>query len=68
MIQGFTEEFHETSLEGGDSYNDRAEPGHYNNNRTYIPTRTALWFLPTGRFDDLKTPCHWWLVIADRTE
>jgi len=66
MIQGFAEEFPETSPEGGDSYNGRAELGHYIK-RVYLPTRTALWFLLTGRFGDLNVPCHWWLVIADRT-
>jgi len=65
MIDGFTEEFPETSPEGGVIDNGRAEPGHYIK-RVYLPTRTALWFLLTGRFGDLKTPCHWWLVIADR--
>jgi hypothetical protein len=65
MIQGYTEEFPDTSPEGGDIYNGRAEPGHYIK-RVYLPTRTALWFLLTGRFGDLKAPCHWWLVIADR--
>ena len=65
MIQGFTEELSDTSPEGGVSYNGRAEPGHYIK-RIYLPTRTALWFLLTGRFGDLKTPCHWRLVIADR--
>jgi hypothetical protein len=64
-IQGFSEELPDTSPEGGDSYNGRAEPGHYIK-RVYLPTRTALWFLLTGRFGDLKMPCHWWLVIADR--
>ena len=64
-IQGFTEEFPETSPEGGDNDNGRAEPGHYIK-RVYLPTRTALWFLLTGRFGDLGMPCHWWLVIADR--
>ena len=65
MIQGITEEFPETSPEGGDSYNGLAEPEHYIK-RVYLPTRTALWFLLTGRFGDLRTSCHWWLVIADR--
>ena len=64
-IEGFTEEFSETAPEGGDSYNGLAELGHYIK-RVYLPTRTALWFLVTGRFGDLKMPCHWWLVIADR--
>jgi hypothetical protein len=67
MIQGFPEEFAETSPEGGDTYSGRAEPGHYSK-VLYLPTRTALWFLLTGRFGDLNTPCHWWLVIADRME
>ena len=66
MIQGFTEEFPETSPEGGDIYNGRADPGYYNK-RIYLPTRTALWALLTGRFADLRMSCHWWLVIADRT-
>lgn len=63
MIQGFIEEFPETSPEGGDIYNDRTEPGHYIK-RVYLSTRTALWFILTGRFGDLKTTCHWWLVIG----
>ena len=66
VIQGLHDEFPETSPEGGLIDNDRAEAGHYVK-RLYIPTRTALWFLLTGRFGDLKMPCHWWLVIADRT-
>jgi hypothetical protein len=66
VIQGFTEEFTDASPEGEDIYGGRAEPGHYIK-RVYLPTRTALWFLLTGRFGDLRTSCHWWLVIADRT-
>ena len=64
-IEGFMEEFSETSPEGGDIFNGRSAAGHYMK-RVYLPTRTALWFLLTGRFGDLKTTCHWWLVIADR--
>ena len=67
IIQGLTEEFPESSPKGGVIYNDRAEAGHYMK-RVYLPTRTALWFLLTGRFGELKMPCHWWLVIADRME
>ena len=67
IIQGFTEEFPESSPEGGVIDSGQAEAGHYLK-RVYLPTRTALWFLLTGRFGDLKTPCHWWLVIADRME
>jgi len=65
IIQGFSEEFPETSPEAGPIYDRRAETGHYLM-RVNLPTRIALWFLLTGRFGDLKTPCHWWLVIADR--
>jgi hypothetical protein len=65
IIQGLTEEFFESSPEGGVIYNGRAEPGQYIKH-VYLPTRTALWFLLTGRFGDLNTSCHWWLVIADR--
>ena len=64
-IEGFMGEFSETSPEGGDVFNGRSAAGHYMK-RVYLPTRTALWFLLTGRFGDLKTTCHWWLVIADR--
>lgn len=66
MIEGFTEEFPETSPEAGGMYDSRAEPGHYNM-RVNFPTRLALWFLLTGRLGDLAIPCHWWLVIEDRT-
>jgi hypothetical protein len=65
MIQGFPEEFTHTSPEGEDADGGRTEPGYYIK-RLYLPTRTALWFLLTGRFGDLKMPCHWWLVIEDR--
>ena len=65
VIEGLIEEFPETSPERGDIFNSRDKPGHYMK-RVYLPTRTALWFLLTGRFGDLKMPCHWWLVIADR--
>lgn len=65
VIEGLTDEFSETSPEGGDIYNGRAAAGHYLK-RIYLPTRTALWFLLTGRYGDLNTSCHWWLVIVDR--
>lgn len=41
-----------------------AAPGHYLL-RSYISTRTALWFLVTGRFGDLQS-CEWTLVFAER--
>jgi hypothetical protein len=65
IIQGIDEEFPEISPEGEDSFDDQAEPGHYIK-RIYLPTRTALWLALTARFGDLKTTCHWWIVIMDR--
>ena len=46
------------------SYVDRtlAVPGHYLE-RAYVPTRVAIWFLLTGRFGDLRSPCHWRLAF-----
>jgi len=64
-IQGVTTEFIAGSPEDEDIYSGRAEPGYYIK-RVYLSTRTALWFLLTGRFADLRTPCLWWLVIEDR--
>lgn len=65
IIRGFTEEFPEISPEAS-RYSGQAEAGHYIK-RVYIPTRLATWFLLTGRFGDLKMPCHWRLVITDHT-
>jgi len=65
MIDGITAEFTAGSPEDEDAYNDRAEPGHYMK-RVYLRTRTALWFLVTGRFGDLRMSCHWWLILSDR--
>lgn len=64
-IHGIPAEFQAGSPEDEDVFSVRTEPGHYVK-RVYISTRTALWFLLTGRFGDLRTSCHWWLVIADR--
>jgi len=65
VIHGFSGEFSETSPEGGVISKSPSEPGYYIK-RMSLPTRTALWFLVTGRFGDLRMPCHWWLVISDR--
>jgi hypothetical protein len=42
-----------------------AAPGHYLL-RSYVSTRTALWFLMTGRFGELQS-CDWTLVFAERS-
>ena len=65
MIQGIPAEFQAGSPEDEDISSVRAEPKHYIK-RVYVSTRTALWFLLTGRFGDLRATCHWWLVISDR--
>ena len=67
VIQGITEESADETPEGEDISSGRADPGHYIK-RMYLPTRTALLLLMTGRFGDLRTPCHWWLVIAERVQ
>ena len=64
-IQGIPSELQAGSPEDEDIFSVRAESGHYIK-RVYVSTRTALWFLLTGRFGDLRTSCHWLLVIADR--
>ena len=65
MIEGVAKEFPAGSPEDEDIYSGRAEPGYYFKS-VQLSTRRALWFLLTGRFGDLRTSCHWWLVIADR--
>ena len=64
-IQGVPTQFLAGSPEDEDINGGRAEPGYYIK-RVYLSTRTALWFLLTTRFGDLRTSCHWWLVITDR--
>ena len=44
-----------------------AEPGYYLV-RGYIPTRTALWFLFTGQFGDLRSPCNWTSEFRKRSK
>jgi hypothetical protein len=65
MIQGLSEELPGVTPEGVEALSERVDLGHYIKH-AYLPTRTALWFLLTGRFGDLKMTCHWWLVIEDR--
>jgi len=43
-----------------------AEPGYYLV-RGYIPTRIVLWFLLSGQFGDLRTPCNWTLEFVKRS-
>lgn len=64
-IQGFQTEFSAGSSEDADPSARITRSGYYAK-RVYISTRTALWFLLTGRFGDLRASCHWWLVLKDR--
>lgn len=43
-----------------------AEPGYYVV-RGYLPTRVALWFLVSGQFGDLRTPCNWTIEFVKRS-
>ena len=65
LIQGFQTEFNAGSSEDADPSVGTTRSGYYTK-RVYLSTRTALWFLMTGRFGDLRTSCHWWLVLKDR--
>jgi hypothetical protein len=65
IIQGFDTEFSAGSSEDVDPYAEVVKPGYYVK-RVYISTRIALWFLFTGRFGDLRTSCHWGLILKDR--
>src|SRR5262245_30364560 len=65
MIQSYQVEFVNTTPEGEEVESEKVKPGYYIK-KLYLPTRTALWFLLTGRFGDLKMTCHWWLVIENR--
>lgn len=67
QIQGYTARLSAGSAEDGDRDNIVVEHGYYLK-RAYVPTRTALWLLLIGRFGDLRAPCHWWLVFADRAQ
>jgi hypothetical protein len=63
-IEGIESEFLAGSPENED-IESTIPAGHYLR-RAYIPTRTALWFLFTGRLGVLRVPCHWWLVYKAR--
>ena len=43
------------------------EPGYYLV-RGYVPTRIALWFLVTGQFGELRSPCNWTLEFSKRSK
>jgi hypothetical protein len=65
-LDGLNEEFSDIDPEDREDRPEQSRDPAYYNKLVYVPTRTALWFLLTGRFGDFNTPCHWWLIIADR--
>jgi hypothetical protein len=66
LIDGIAEWFSVGSTEKiGDVIVGSGDSAYYIK-QVYLPTRTALWFLITGRFGYLRSPCYWWLVIVDR--
>jgi len=65
IIDGVRAEFIGGSPEVEDVEQSDAERGYYMK-RVYVPTRSAFWYLFTGRFGDFSTSCHWWLVLVDR--
>jgi hypothetical protein len=65
IIQGTHQEFPAGSPEDSEISNLEFAPGHYQK-RVYLSTRTTLAFLATGRFGDLRSTCHWWLIISKR--
>lgn len=65
-IKGFDGEFIPgQSLEFEYVQDGVAEPAYYVV-RAYIPTRVALWFLLSGQFDYLRSPCNWRLEFVKR--
>ncbi len=65
VILGVAEDLPEISPESESEDGNNAEMGHYLM-RVHIQTRTALWMLLTGRFGNLQSACHWWLVVSDQ--
>lgn len=64
-IQGTSHEFLAGSPEDAEVTNSDWLSGHYRK-RVYLSTRTTMTFLATGRFGDLRSTCHWWLIISER--
>lgn len=65
LIEGVADDLPEISPEAGSMYGDQVDSGHYVI-RVHLQTRMAFWLLVTGRFGNLKSACHWWLIIANR--
>lgn len=65
VILGVAEDLQAISPELGPADWSSSEASHYMM-RVQFQTRKALWILLTGRFGDLQSACHWWLVIAER--
>lgn len=66
-VQSFTEEFAPDWHQIQSLEDVIVEPGYYLV-RGYVPTRIALWFLVTGQFDELRSPCNWTLEFSERSQ
>lgn len=66
VIQGVHNELQAGSSEYTDMPSSTWKPGSYRK-RVYLSTRATLQFIAMGRFGDLRMPCHWWLVIRNRS-
>ena len=59
----------ETTFAAGSSENEEQEDAgvesEFYTRKAYLPTRTALWFLITGKLVELRNPCHWVLIYTE---
>lgn len=65
-VQSFTEEFIPDRHQIQSVKDLVAEPGYFMV-QGYLPTRVALWFIITGQFGDLRTPCNWTIKFVKRS-
>jgi hypothetical protein len=66
-VQSFTEEFIPDWHQIQSIEDLVAEPGYYLV-QGYLPTRVALWFIITGQFGELRSPCNWTLEFRERSK
>jgi hypothetical protein len=66
-VQSFTEEFIPDWHQIQWVEDLVAEPGYYLV-QGYLPTRVALWFILTGQFGELRSPCNWILEFHEHTK
>lgn len=64
-VQSFTEKFVPDWHQIQSVEDLIAEPGYYLV-QGYLPTRVALWFILTGQFGELRSPCNWTLEFYEQ--